>query len=389
MKPLYVVIVAAVLGVVLGGGMSWARFSHSPPLALSQPADVTATGKQPEVLVDNESFDFGRIERDTTVRHAFRFTNAGDAVLTLKAGVTTCTKCTISELAKPRVEPGETVDVVVEYTADSSKPQIRQIAPILTNDPKRPRVELNISGTVTGRYRLVPEEVVLSKVSANETKTTEVKIYALLADSVRVVGHEFMAPESARFFEMQSEPIPADQLSETDAKSGCLVRLTLKPGLPLGMIQQTIRLDLQLGEAKEKVSVEVPIEGIIDSDVSIVGPGWEQQLSRLSFSAVNSAKGATRKLLILLRGDRRHEVTIKTGKVDPSWLKVTLGEPSELKGSGDGGVTQVPLTIEIPPGMPPVNHLGTDQGKYAEVVLETTHPQVSEIRMNLKFVIEQ
>ena len=86
-------------------------------------------------------------------------------------------------------------------------------------------------------------------------------------------------------------------------------------------------------------------------------------------------------MFVLLRGDRRHDVTIKTGKVDPSWLKVTLGEPTELK-SGDGGVTQIPLTIEIPPGMPPVNHLGTDQGKYAEVVLETTHPQVTEIRMN-------
>ena len=388
MKPLYVVIVAAILGVALGGGMSWARFAHVPPLELNRPVEATPTGKQPEVLVDSESFDFGRMERNKTVRHAFRFTNTGDAVLTLKAGVTTCTKCTISELAKPRVEPGETVDVVVEFTASAGKPQVRQIAPILTNDPKRPRVELNISGTVTARYRLVPEEVVLSKVSANETKTAEVKIYTLLDDSVRVVGHEFMAPESARFFEMQSEPIPADQLTETDAKSGCLVRLTLKPGLPLGMIQQTIRLDLQLGEAMEKVSVEVPIEGIIDSDVSIVGPGWEQGLSRLSFPAVSSAKGATRKLFVLLRGDRRHEVAIKTGKIDPSWLKVTLGEPSELK-SGDGGVTQVPLTIEIPPGMPPVNHLGTDQGKYAEVVLETTHPQVSEIRMNLRFVIEQ
>ena len=69
MKPLYVVIVAAILGLALGGGMSWARFSHSPPLTLSRPVDATATGKQPEVLVDDESFDFGRVERDKTVRH--------------------------------------------------------------------------------------------------------------------------------------------------------------------------------------------------------------------------------------------------------------------------------------------------------------------------------
>ena len=89
-----------------------------------------------------------------------------------------------------------------------------------------------------------------------------------------------------------------------------------------------------------------------------------------------------------MRGNHRRDLVVKTGKVDPPWLKVTLGEPSELKGDGDGGVMQIPLTIEIPPGMPPVNHLGTEQGKYAEVVLETTHPQISEIRMNLRFVIE-
>ena len=145
----------------------------------------------------------------------------------------------------------------------------------------------------------MPEEVVLSKVSANETKTADIKIYALLDDSVRVVGHEFLAPESARFFEMQSEPIPADQLPDADAKSGCRVRLTLKPGLPLGMIQQTIRLDLQLGESQEKVPVEVPIEGVIDSDVSIVGPGWDQQAQPVVDSGRQKRQGSNQKVVRL------------------------------------------------------------------------------------------
>ena len=241
-------------------------------------------------MVDSESFDFGHVERDTTVRHAFRFTNMGDAELTLKAGETTCTKCTIAELTRSRVEPGETVDVVVEYTASSSQPQIRQIAPILTNDAKQPRVELNITGRVTARYRVVPDAVIFSKVSADESKTADIKIIALLDDEVRLAGHEFSNSELARFFEVNSEPIPADRLNDSEAKSGCRVRLTVKPGLPLGLFQQTIRLDLELGKAAEKVSVDVPIEGIVDGDISIVGPGWEQRQARLSFPAVKSAR---------------------------------------------------------------------------------------------------
>ncbi len=60
-----------------------------------------------------------------------------------------------------------------------------------------------------------------------------------------------------------------------------------------------------------------------------------------------------------------------------------MGEPSELS---SGAVTQIPLTIEIPPDAPPANHLGTEQGKYGEVILETTHADIKQIRMYLQFV---
>jgi hypothetical protein len=386
MKATYVVIISAVAGALLGAGISWANFSNSPPLFASKPADVlsAASGLHPKVLVDERAHDFGPVDRDKKVRHAYRFTNVGDGVLTLKAGATTCVKCTIAELSKSQVAPGETVDVVVEYTPNAQQPRFKQIAPILTNDPEQPRVELLVRGTVTAKFSVVPEYLVLSQVSANETKSAELKIWAFLSDEVQVVGHEFAGEDSAPFFEVHSETIPHDLLTEPGAKSGCRVVLTLKPGLPLGPIRQTIRLELRLQGVAETSTVEVPIEGTVDSDISIVGPGWDQKYGRLAINAVQSAKGATRKLFLLVRGDHRHDLAIKPGKLDPAWLKVELGEPTELN---NGAVTQIPLTIEIPPGAPPANYLGTDQGKYAEIILETTHPQVKEIRLHLKFAI--
>lgn len=91
----------------------------------------------------------------------------------------------------------------------------------------------------------------------------------------------------------------------------------------------------------------------------------------------------------MLRGPDRHNVKITPGAITPTWLKVTVGEPSELKSGSGGGVTQIPLSIEIPPGQSPVNHLGTDQGKYAEVILETTLPDVKQFRMYVQFVVTQ
>ncbi|MBI3839800.1 MAG: DUF1573 domain-containing protein [Planctomycetia bacterium] len=324
------------------------------------------------------------MERKSKVRHTFKFTNIGGGELTLKAGGTTCSMCTVSQLSKTRLAHGETADVTIEYDSSYSRPQFRQSATILTNDAEQPRVELNIFGSITTKYQVVPDQMVFSKISVNETKTSEIKIYAFLNDNLQVVKHELTGPETAPFFEVHTAPIPKEQLAENpDVKSGCLVTVTVKPGLPLGPVRQTIRLELNTpGEEP----LEVPIHAIVDSDISIVGGnGWNADYSRLNIGAVRSAEGATRKLLILVRGPERHSLKVQPVKVNPAWLKVTIGETSEL----NKDVNQIPLTIEIPSGTAAVNHLGSDQGKYAEILFETTHPQVKHMRMYLQFIVEQ
>jgi hypothetical protein len=138
-------------------------------------------------------------------------------------------------------------------------------------------------------------------------------------------------------------------------------------------------------------TVELPIEGTIDSDISIVGRDWNSDANRLRIGDVQRATGAKRELFIVLRGPKRNDVTITPEKVDPEWIKVNVGkaEPWNTGASGDGGVTRVPLTIEIPPDSPIVNRLGSDQAKFGQVILHTTHPDVPQIRMNLSFIVLQ
>jgi len=387
MKASRVVVVGGLLGIALGAGVSWARFGTSPPLhPLAPPAPPGGLdqGARAKVQVLDRTFNFGPVERDREVRHVFHFTNVGHSTLTLKAGGTTCTKCTIAELSKTELAPGETADVTVAYSPTHSMPNFRQQAVVLTNDPEQRRVTLLIFGAVTANYDVRPQVLTFSKVSTNETTKAEVKIHAFTSDEVEVVGHELTGAESAPYFEVTSEAIPRDRLDDPLAKSGCRVEVTIKPGLPLGPIRQTIRLELRLAGVAENPTVELPVVGTVDSDISIVGRGWNSDAGTLKFDSVKSAEGATRELLVLVRGDRRHDVTIKPGKLDPPWLKVTLGEPVESK---SGAVTQVPLKIEIPRGMSPVNRLGSEQGKYGEIVLETTHPDTKQIRMYLQFVI--
>jgi hypothetical protein len=385
MKLYYVVVVSVVLGGVVGAGISWARFGNAPPLFPSSPAASTvARSQSPQVLVDERNFDFGLVERKSKVRHTFKFTNIGEGTLTLTAGGTTCSMCTVSKLSKTRLAHGETADVTIEYDSTNSRPEFRQSATIRTNDSEQPQVELNIFGSVVSRYQVVPDHLVFSKISVNETKTAEVKIYSSLSYDVRVIKHEFSVPDTAPFFEVQSRPIPNDELPDKpDVTSGCLLTVTIKPGLPLGPIRQTIRLELN---TPDEEPLEIPIEAVVDSDISIVGgKGWHAEVATLSMGAIRGAEGATRQLKILVRGPDRHGVKVYPVKIDPPWLKVVTGETSEL----NKDVDQIPLTIEIPSGTSAVNHLGSEQGKLAEIMFETTHPQVKHMRMYLQFIVEQ
>jgi hypothetical protein len=389
MKAWHVVVLAAVAGVALGSGMSWARFGHSPPFrpVSDQAPSPEAAVDRPKVWVDETFHDFGRVDRDSQLEHKFRFKNIGDRTLTLKPGGTTCAKCTIAELSQPEVAPGETVDVTVIYKTTFSQPTFRQTARVLTNDPEQPRVELNISGVVTSRFSVVPEGINLSKVSSNAISKGEVRIFSFLTDEIEVTAHEFTEPGSAPYFEVETGPLARDQLNEPEARGGCRVQVTLKPGLPLGPIRQTIRLTLRMQGIEDTPAVDVSIYGTVESDLSIVGPGWDAEHARLTMGSkgvVESGRGTTSKLLVLVRGEHRHEVTLKPIKIEPSWLKVTVEPPSDL---ASGPVTQIPLVIEIPKGTPPVNHRGSDQGKYGEIVLETTHPDLQQIRISLQFVV--
>lgn len=390
MKVSQVVVAGVVMGVVLGAGMSLANFLHSPaqlsPPSAQAPSLAAPGSEQPIAVVDSKAFDFGPVDRDRKVKHVFRVTNVGKSVLTLKSGGTTCTKCTIAELSKSEIAPQETVEVTVEYMPSARQPRFRQTATLLTNDPSQPRIELNIFGTVTAPYKVTPDSLAFSRFSASETSKAEIRIEVYVADEAHLAGFELEQPDTAAYFEITSRPIPAGELEDAKAKCGVLVNVTVKPGLPLGPVRQTIRLDLAMAGIAENSKIEIPVEGTVDSDISIAGQGWSPDHNVLKIGRFKSSQGFARDMFLLVRGEHRRDVKVQAGPVSPDWLKVSLGEPVELN---KGAVIKIPLRIEIPPGSPVSNHSGNDLGKYGEVVLETTHPDVKQIRMLLNFAIEQ
>ena len=386
MKTFWLVIAAAGLGIVFGVGTSSARWgwrAEPAPLAFetvepnqsSEP--LPADGPRPKVVVESDAFDFGSVASMHSVEHAFRVSNEGQGRLKLESGGTTCGKCTMSRIPPSPILPGETADVVVTYHAAATESEFRQLATILTNDPLTPRVELTVTGSVVVPAKVSPLDVVFSRLSATETRTIELKVMSFFAADFAIKSFALTDPETAPFFDVAIEPMSSSDAEAAGAKRGYVIALTVKAGMPPGPIRQFLVLHTNLADMAD---LEIPIGGSVDSDISIAGGHFERETGILRLGSVSGRTGAEGTLLVLIRGEHRHEVHVSVGHCDAP-LQATLGKPSDLS---SGAVVQIPLIVKIPPGSPPANHLG----HYGKILLETDDPNAKQIRIWVQFAVD-
>jgi len=233
--------------------------------------------------------------------------------------------------------------------------------------------------------RMEPSDLVLSNVPANDGTKATVHLYGFDIQDLQILSHECTNQETASFFSLDWRPAKQDELRENrKASVGLVGTLTVKPGLPLGPINQTIQLQTNVPDA-DKLALE--ISGSVVSDISIVGPSlFNEQHSMVLFGVVERSRGAKTTLRMLVKGPHRREVTLAVQEVEPAdVLSVSLGEVQEINA---GVVLMYPLEIEVRPGSRLINRMGSEQAKFGKIVLETTHPTVKKIPINVKFAVE-
>jgi Protein of unknown function (DUF1573) len=385
MKTTWIAVISAGLGVSLGVATSWARLDRNvapdPLYAVASEAELVgapaADGRLPKVVVDEEEFDLGRVAATKTAKHSFVFKNAGDGPLKLTSGGTSCSKCTLSSVPVKAILPGESGEVVVEFHAGERPDSFRHTAVVLTTDPERPRVELTVEGQVVTPLDVRPDKIVFTRLSTAETNTAKLTLVATLDPDFAIDSFQLVDPETAKFFDLAIDPLPADELESLGGKRGYQVTLTVKPGMPLGALRQRLVLHTNLPDVKE---VSVPIEGRIESDISIAGPNFDRDHGLLTIGAVGR-EGAERKLWLRVHGENRHAIKVSVASATPP-LEVSVGEPAE---SSAGSAVQMPLVVKIPPASPSASHL-VNLGK---ILLETSDPDAKQIRIWVQFAVEE
>lgn len=395
MKIFVALIIAVVVGIGLGIGVGGLRISSTPwegiPAMEGQKSGEPASqsGPAPKVAVDRLFYDFGKMEIEKSGRREFTVTNEGNDILKLMKGETTC-RCAAGDLEKSELSPGESTKITLTWRPTADPGPYKQSASFLTNDPHKPKFTITISGTITATLRARPATLTLSRISSHEPTQGTTSILSYLDEPLELSSPRFEENEHSSYFEGSLKPLTEEELkANLGAKSGFLLTLTIKPGLPEGAFKQTITLSTNNPNRKELV---IPVEGSVGSEISIVGPYWNTEHDVLYLGTIKSQVGFSNRLFLIVHGPYRKEVQFKLAEPPPEPLKVTVGAMTEI---GNGQSMQTPLLIEIPKGSPHASHLGhrqeTEQNvsdEAAVIQLETTHPEVPKLRIPVRFAVE-
>ncbi|MDZ4819424.1 MAG: DUF1573 domain-containing protein [Planctomycetota bacterium] len=400
MRLFAVLLVIAVLAMSVGVGLTWQelRSYYEPPKGLrlevlaGDSTSKVPSGPAPRVVVVNgETFDFGAMERDSTRSHTFQIRNDGDAPLRLIKRGTSC-KCTVNKFADADLLPGGTADVTLEWTANTGEGEFRQTANIETNDPRQQSLTLTVIGRVTFSYRLDQPDIVVTKLNSGKETTEEVKLFGYTSVPIDVKEKNIVDSGNAEYFDVSVADMPADQVAaEPDATSGKILTVTIKKGLPLGSLNELLRVTL---DAPGEPVVEIPILGTVVGGITIVGPQqWDSERDILRLGRVKSAVGKKFEgMYLLIKGQKDSKLALTTPRISPKFMQVHFQIDAQQfipdKDLPEQGLIKVPFTVEIPPDSPIGSYDGSVLGAAGRVDIECTEPERARVHFEIRFVIE-
>lgn len=148
----------------------------NPAPAVSAPA-ADANAKAPSIFSPEPTFNFGKQDSEHEVKHDFTIVNVGTDTLEIKNVRTSC-GCTVAELAKKVLAPGE--ETVVSATLKLKGKQGKQAKDISveSNDPSQPVYKLRLEGEAVPAILYEPQFFKFGRIEDDEIHSAKVSIRA-------------------------------------------------------------------------------------------------------------------------------------------------------------------------------------------------------------------
>ncbi|MGB7329527.1 MAG: DUF1573 domain-containing protein [Rubripirellula sp.] len=375
-------------------------------------SDVAGGEKVGRVEIEGDlEYDFGVMSPGDEGSKVFNIRNTGDGPLTLRLGASTC-KCTIGELDKEALDPGEETEVKLTWTVKQGETEFGQSAQLLTNDPRMVAITLKIKGKVIEGFRLVPDAWSAGEVATGDPIEFEGSFYNYTDTKIQTKDVRFTSDTMNELAEFDVQPLEPSEYSpgNDSAIQGFRVVVKLAPGMKQGNFSQNLLVrvadDGSPADASDAVAsaadedaekkggpdddqryISIPVSG------RVVGTLRMLESSKLTleggeyvynFGRIGPDDDLTARAFVVLKGSERDNTTLTIGETRPSGVvKAKLGEAK-----GRGSMVLYPLEIELVAGDKVISRLGKDRSDYGSIWIESDNPKVSRMRVVLKFAIE-
>jgi hypothetical protein len=124
-------------------------------LAVALVLATTVLGEEargPRIRVEPESFDFGKVLPDRTLRKEFRLRNLGDEALVIERISKSC-GCTAAASEVSTLAPGESTPLRVTVETRTASGTVEHEVLVQSNDSKTPTLKIRLRATVVTKTR--------------------------------------------------------------------------------------------------------------------------------------------------------------------------------------------------------------------------------------------
>jgi Protein of unknown function (DUF1573) len=343
---------------------------------------IAPKGPYPKVAIDKTELEFGRMEVHQKSTHSFTVRNEGEAPLVLTQGPSNC-QCTISNLTKRSIDPGESAEVTIEWQAVSQVEQFLKEAEIYTNDPERQSIKLSIIGGVSPRLIVLPEkDWVITNLQEGDAPTAiEGLIASPLNADFQVVAVECESP----FVKTSVAPLTEVEREQFQGRHGFKIIANFEPGMPVGSFRYPVKIRTNLLERKTNgelgdtyMEPTIYITGNRVGPFRLMGPEWNERYGSISLGSFAASKGKTVSLPLLVRGAPEEGIKFNVEGCDPDFVKVEFVPDLRFASSAK----KFTLKVSYPPGSPRMIRRDETAGT---IKISTNHPNASEIVFKLYF----
>ncbi len=262
--------VLGLIGMLIGSSMV---LGQSPPPPTQPPGEDVSKKGAPRLELSTEEWDFGMKWYGEPCSTDITISNTGDAPLKILKIRSSC-GCTAAKPKRKELLPGESDKITLTYNTKKNREDVTQTITLMTNDPERPRVSIQIKGIVKKVYDAKPaNRITFGRVSRDEKATQSIELRNNMDEEVVLKLKPFDEPPP---FEITLEEVEPGRFYKLSA--------TTKPPLRLGANAANVVLETGLDKFP---SLTIPVSAYIAPRVYVkptrlfVSPQVTQKTQRL------------------------------------------------------------------------------------------------------------